>query len=73
MGNFDGIRIPKELLKMLDLKTNDFIDINYENNTIIISKPKKKNVSLKELFDNYHGDSLVKEFTWDDKAGKEIW
>ena len=49
-GNSDGIRIPSSFLKLLNLKTNDIIDINFEQDKIIITKPKTTNISLAERF-----------------------
>ena len=72
-GNSDGIRIPSSILRTLSLKTNDIVDIIQEDNKIIITKSNKKKVSLKELFDNYDGDNLCKDFEWDDVKGREIW
>ena len=37
-GNSDGIRIPSNILKSLNLKTNDKVDLVQENDKIIISK-----------------------------------
>ncbi len=72
-GNSDAIRIPSSFIKSLNLKTNDKLDINYDNDKIIITKPKTNKISLKERFDKYNGENLSKEFTWDDAKGKEIW
>lgn len=72
-GNSDGIRIPSNILKALNLKTNDKVDLKYDEDKIILSKPKKEKISLKEKFSEYHGDNLAKEFTWDNPRGKEIW
>ncbi len=71
-GNSDGIRIPKSILKSLGLKTNDKVNLDYLDDKIIISKPKKK-ISLEEKFANYKGENLAKEFEWDNPKGKEIW
>ena len=72
-GNSAGIRIPSSILKSLNLKTNDILNIEQKENKIIISIPKKKKISLEERFKNYHGENLAKDFTWDDPVGKEIW
>ncbi len=71
-GNSDGIRIPKSILKSLGLKTNDKVNLDYLDDKIIISKPKKK-ISLEEKFANYKGENLAKDFEWDNPKGKEIW
>lgn len=72
-GNSDGIRIPSSILKSLNLKTNDKVELIQENDKIIITKPIKEKISLEERFTNYKGENLAKEFTWDNDLGKEIW
>lgn len=72
-GNSDGIRIPNTFLKLLNLKTNDVLDISYEDDKIIITKPKKTKISLAERFENYNGENLAKDFVWDEAKGREIW
>ena len=72
-GNSDGIRIPSNILKSLNLKTNDKVDLKYENDKIIISKLPKNKISLEERFAKYNGENLAKDFSWDDAKGKEIW
>ena len=72
-GNSDGIRIPSSILKTLGIKTNDKIDLKYDDDKIVITKVKNKEISLEERFANYNGDNLAKDFEWDDPKGKEIW
>lgn len=72
-GNSDGVRIPKAFLQSLNLKTNDKIIIEQVDDKIVISKCNKDKISLKELFDEYHGKNMAKEFEWDDARGREIW
>ena len=72
-GNSDGIRIPSTILKLLDLKTNDLLDLVEEDGRIIISKSRNKKISLEERFKNYNGENLAKEFSWDEPRGNEIW
>ena len=72
-GNSSGIRIPSSILKSLNIKTNDILNIEQEDGKIIISIPKKKKISLEERFKEYHGKNLAKEFTWDEDVGREIW
>lgn len=72
-GNSDGIRIPSNILKSLNLKTNDKVNLQQVDDKIIISKPKKTKISLAERFKNYNGDNLAKDFSWDEARGKEIW
>lgn len=72
-GNSDGIRIPSSILKTLNIKTNDILNIEQEEDKIIISIPKKRKISLRERFENYKGENLTKEFSWDENVGREIW
>lgn len=72
-GNSDGIRIPSNILKALNLKTNDTLELHQEEDKIIISKTKKEKISLKERFSKYKGPNLTKEFDWDEPKGNEIW
>lgn len=72
-GNSDGIRIPSSILKTLNLKTNDIVNLEQVDDKIIISIPKHKKISLEERFREYNGENLSKEFMWDDVRGNEIW
>ena len=72
-GNSDGIRIPSNILKSLNLKTNDIVELIQEDDKIIISIPKKTKISLSERFKKYNGENLSKEFNWDGPVGREIW
>lgn len=72
-GNSDGIRIPSSILKSLNIKTNDILNIEQDEDKIIISVPKKKKISLEDRFKEYHGKNLAKDFSWDDNVGREIW
>ena len=72
-GNSLGIRIPSNILKSLNIKNNDILDIEFDDNKIVISVPKKKTISLAERFKNYKGENMAKNFSWDESVGKEIW
>ena len=72
-GNSDGIRIPSSILKALNLKTNDMVNLEQIEDRIIISKPKSAKISLEDRFNAYKGENLAKDFSWDDSRGKEIW
>ena len=73
-GNSSGIRLPSAILKSLNLKVNDKVELTQENDKIVISViPKVKKISLEEEFKKYKGPNLAKEFVWDEPKGKEIW
>ena len=66
-GNSAGIRIPKSILNSLNIKINDILDIEQNDEKIIISISKKKKISLEERFKNYNGKNLSKDFSWDER------
>lgn len=72
-GNSVGIRIPHSLLKELNIKVNDLIKLEKVDDKIVITKQINHKISLAEMFREYHGDNLAKDFTWDEARGKEIW
>ena len=72
-GNSAGIRIPSSILKSLNIKTNDVLNIIQEDDKIIISIPKKKKISLSDRFKEYNEKNLAKDFSWDENIGRELW
>lgn len=72
-GNSVGIRIPSNIIKSLNLKINDTLELKTEENKIIITKALRKKISLEERFKVYNGKNLAKNFEWDEPQGKEIW
>ena len=73
-GNSNGIRIPNNILKTLDIKTNDPVELTVQDSQTIIKKSiKNKEISLKEKFAKYKGPNLAKDFTWDEPKGNELW
>ena len=72
-GNSAGIRIPSNIMKSLNLKINDSLELKTEDKKIIITKSMKKTISLEERFKAYNGENLAKGFEWDEPQGREIW
>ena len=72
-GNSVGIRIPHSILKELNLKINDWINIEKVEDRIVMTKQINPKISLEERFNVYHGKNLAKDFSWDEARGKEIW
>ena len=75
-GNSDGIRIPSSFLKSLNLKTNDKVDLTQEKDRIIISKPKKRHLTLEERFEMFESlpnneKGSVELYDWGEDLGKE--
>lgn len=72
-GNSFGIRIPSNILKSLNIKDNELLTIEENEDKIVISKSKNNKISLAKRFSEFSGDDLTKEFVWDDNRGREIW
>ena len=72
-GNSYGIRIPSVFLKSMGIKVTDKLLIEQQEDKIVISKSKKKKISLADRFANYKGENQAKEFIWDEPIGDEIW
>ena len=64
-GNSYGIRIPSNIIKSLNIKVNDVLDIEQIDKKIVISISDKNKISLSE--------NLSKDFSWDENVGREIW
>lgn len=72
-GNSQGIRIPKKMLEILDLKVNDSISIEEGENCLKIKKVKEKLSNIEKLFLNYEDKYEKIDLDWDNEVGKEIW
>lgn len=77
-GNSDGIRIPKSILKSLNLKTNDKVDLIQEQDKIIISRPVKKHRTIEERFEEFNNlpneeKGKAEGYDWGNDLGKEIF
>ena len=72
-GNSVGIRIPHSIIKELNIKINDWVNIEKIDDKIIMTKQVNPKISLEERFMAYEGDNLAKDFTWDEPCGHEIW
>ena len=77
INNVYGIRIPSSLLKSLDLKTNDIVELIQLDDAIIISKPKKKHLTLEDRIVMYEKTPVIEKgsiesYNWGEDVGKEI-
>ena len=75
-GNSNGIKIPSSILKQLDLKINDKVDLTQEEDKIIISKSKKNHKTIEERFEMFNKlpnqeKGRVETYNWKEDLGKE--
>ena len=73
-GNSQGLRLPKELLSMLSLKTDDYVSIEVSDSKIIISKTYPHRL-LEERMEaaGLHEMPDYNEFEWGEPVGREFW
>lgn len=74
-GNSQGIRIPKNFLKVLGVDTNDEVElsINENEDSLILKKTTNQKVTMKKLFEGYEGNYNAEEIDWGERQGKEEW
>jgi len=86
-GNSQGIRLPKVILEMAELKENDQVKVTVDNDTIVIKKTTRKpraKVSLEERLEAYYQKPIEEiladeelytphEYDWGKPVGREYW
>jgi antitoxin MazE len=81
-GNSQGIRLPKNLLKNINISENDTVELLVKDNSIIIRKSiEKKHQTTMERLIEFYGEDMTKirqnnkpeEIDWGKPIGKEIW
>ncbi len=71
-GNSQGIRIPKQLLKDIDLAVGQEVNLQVQDGTLLVY-PAKKRYTLQELIAKIPEDYEVEEVDWGNPQGKEVW
>lgn len=71
-GNSQGVRIPKNILEVLNWEENEKLNLKIEKNKIVIRKLHKRK-TIYELFENEDYDMVCEPFDWGDPVGDEIW
>jgi antitoxin MazE len=79
-GNSQGVRLPKALLKNINIAENDPVDVVLENEKIIIKKINKKgHKTTKQRLVEFYGKKIKKndipqkEIDWGKPVGNEVW
>lgn len=74
-GNSQGIRIPKYILEKINWNTNEILDIEIQDNTIVLRKKSADypEIDLKKKFSEYYGEIPTGEYDWGKPQGEEIW
>lgn len=78
-GNSSGMRIPKSIMKTMNLHDNDQVQmeveiINGEKRLVIHSEKESKDPTIEELFKNYHDERQKVELqNLGEAVGNEKW
>ncbi len=74
-GNSQGIRLPREVLRKIDISIGDNVDVSIYHGEIIVKPVKvtRGKYTLKNLLKNIPDDYRPHEIQWGAPAGKEIW
>ena len=70
-GNSQGIRIPKDILEMMQLKNSDILNIEVIDDAIVLRK-QFVHKSFEERLAAYNGEISVCDFDWGEPVGREI-
>ena len=70
-GNSQGIRIPKDILEMMQLKNSDILNIEVIDDAIVLRK-QFVHKSFEERLAAYNGEISVCDNDWGEPVGREI-
>lgn len=68
-GNSQGIRIPQNILKELNIHVSDTLQIQIENDAIVLKKVLKHR-TFEERLEEYHGEISICDFDWGGSSKK---
>ncbi|MCK8607225.1 AbrB/MazE/SpoVT family DNA-binding domain-containing protein [Apilactobacillus ozensis] len=72
-GNSLATRIPKNIIKKLNLRDNQDIEVSVKDNSIILTPVHKKPGNIHELFENWQDDGKrERELDWGKSKGNEL-
>ena len=70
-GNSFGIRIPKQFMKLLNLKKEDILQMEATEDAIVIRKAFRHK-TFEERLSDYNGEISVEAFDWGEPKGREL-
>ena len=73
-GNSQGFRLPKGIMKDLNLSIGDTVELERRDRTLIITplKPKRKKFNIRDLVKELPEDYKPHE-VFSDTSGREAW
>ena len=73
-GNSQGIRLSKELLSLVGIRDNDYLDVELIDGNIVLKKAEHHHRTLEERAKEFGGKlGPYEEFDWGEPKGRERW
>lgn len=73
VGNSQGIRLSKEILKSAGFALNEVLDVTVSNGVIVLEKTFRHK-TLEERAAEFDGKLLLdSEYDWGGPVGREVW
>ncbi|MDP3965317.1 MAG: AbrB/MazE/SpoVT family DNA-binding domain-containing protein [bacterium] len=74
-GNSFGVRLPRKILLLADVKGDTELDVRVEKGALILTPQKSKRKTLKQLLKNVRpvSDPEIRAWINMKPVGKEIW
>ncbi|EAC4365711.1 AbrB/MazE/SpoVT family DNA-binding domain-containing protein [Listeria monocytogenes] len=71
-GNSKAVRLPNNVLNALNIQENDQLNVEVINNQLILTKTVEE-LTIDDLFANYHGEVFHTEVQEFEPIGDEKW
>ena len=70
-GNSSGIRIPKQILELFNMKNEDVLQLETTEDAIVIRKAFRHK-TFEERLSEYNGEISVAAYDWGEPKGREM-
>ena len=71
-GNSLAVRIPKEIVREVEIREGGTVSFSVENGSIVLSSPKKPKYTLEGLLKNFDKKNQHELIDWGPDVGNEI-
>lgn len=72
-GNSQGIRLPREILRIAGIALDDVLEVTASNGVITLTKPFRHR-TLEERAVEFDGRLMLDgEYDWGEPSGREVW
>lgn len=72
-GNSASVRIPKNILKSVQINVNDAVELREEAGRIVIEPGRRTEFNLSELLSRITKKNIHREIDTDEPVGNEVW